>query len=82
MPERHLSESSYFYFVPLPAVPVARSLTHTRSSCSTLNVSVTVSHSSADALPPFSVCLFPLRSPFLDKRMSKDGGAGARKAEQ
>lgn len=29
MTERHLSESSYFYFVPSPAVPVARSLTHT-----------------------------------------------------
>lgn len=29
MTERHLSESSYFYFVPSPAVPVARALTHT-----------------------------------------------------
>lgn len=28
----------------------------------------------APSLPP-SVCLFPLRSPFLDKRMLKDGGA-------
>lgn len=79
--ERHLSESPYFYFVLSPAVTVALSLAHTRLSCSTVNVSVIVSHSLSDALPPSSVCLFPLRSPFLDKRMSKDGGAVARKAK-
>lgn len=58
--ERHLSESACFYFVLSPTVTVARSVAHTRLSRSTVNVSVIVSHSLSDALPP---SLPPFSSP-------------------
>lgn len=61
MTERHLSESSYFYFVPSPAVPVARSLTHAlvlrHSKCVSHGVTQLGRHAPSPLRLPFSSLL-------------------------